>query len=92
LNNEKLMRNYSDRKMYINKLIPQIVELNKRRIENRTFLNGKGPRAPTKFETEENIKEMIHVYMTWIKLWCGTFCHQDESEQAFRCNQLYQVL
>jgi hypothetical protein len=86
------MKNYQDRSIYIKRIIPEIRQLHSRKIENKTFANGKGPRQATRFETEENIKEMIHVYMTWIKLWCGTFSHQDEGEQAFRCNQLFQVL
>ena len=75
LENELYMKQYSNRDIYIKQIIPQIVNINKYKIENKVFQNSKGPKSPTRFETEENIKEMIHVYMTWIKLWCGTFSH-----------------
>ena len=80
LENERLMKNFQDRSIYIKRLIPEIVKAQERKVEKRVFVNSKGLNPKTNFITEENIKEMIHVYMTWIKLWCGTFSHQDEGE------------
>ena len=80
LDNERLMKNFLDRNIYIRRIIPDMVKAQERKIENRTFANSNKKGPTSSFITEENIKEMIHVYMTWIKLWCGTFSHQDEGE------------
>ena len=76
LENERLMKNFQDRSIYIKRIIPDFVKAQERKIENRTFANGLGAnKEKPPFLMEENINEMIHVYMTWIKLWCGTFSH-----------------
>jgi hypothetical protein len=50
------------------------------------------PSIPLNAKLEEKSSQDIFIYTTWIEMWIATFWQQDESEKAFRFEQMVDII